>query len=186
MAQESEGAIAVSLANPADTQVFATRLAPLVRPGDVVALAGDLGTGKTTFARGFINALFVIHGLPPEDVPSPTFTLVQEYPLPDFTLYHIDLYRIEAELEILELGLEDAFAEGVCLVEWPDRLGSLLPANRLELDFRQGDAGEDSGQRVGRMVSPLQVFGHIIAPSPPPCCRIDGHVATRSGHGECI
>jgi tRNA threonylcarbamoyladenosine biosynthesis protein TsaE len=153
MAQESEGAIAVSLANPADTQVFATRLAPLVRPGDVVALAGDLGTGKTTFARGFINALFVIHGLPPEDVPSPTFTLVQEYPLPDFTLYHIDLYRIEAELEILELGLEDAFAEGVCLVEWPDRLGSLLPANRLELDFRQGDAGEDQDRRLVRLTA---------------------------------
>ena len=148
MAQESDGAIAVSLANPSDTQAFAARLAPLARPGDVIALAGDLGTGKTTFARGFINALFVAHGLPPEDVPSPTFTLVQEYQLPDFTLYHIDLYRIEAQSEIFELGLEDAFADGVSLIEWPDRLGSLLPASRLDMDFHQGGPGEDQDRRL--------------------------------------
>jgi tRNA threonylcarbamoyladenosine biosynthesis protein TsaE len=151
MAQESPesgGAIAVSLANPTDTQAFAARLAPLARPGDVIALAGDLGTGKTTFARGFINALLVTHGLPPEDVPSPTFTLVQEYQLPDFTLYHIDLYRIEGQSEIFELGLEDAFADGVSLVEWPDRLGSFLPENRLELNFRHAGPGEDQDQRL--------------------------------------
>ena len=145
---ESSRAISVSLANPTDTQAFAARLAPFARPGDVIALAGDLGTGKTTFARGFINALFVTHGLPREDVPSPTFTLVQEYQLPDFTLYHIDLYRIEAQSEIFELGLEDAFSEGVSLVEWPDRLGSLLPVNRLNLDFRQGGPGEDQERRL--------------------------------------
>ena len=148
MAQDSDGAIAVSLANPTDTQAFAARLAPFARPGDVIALVGDLGAGKTTFARGFINALFVAHGLPAEEVPSPTFTLVQEYQLPDFTLYHIDLYRIEAQSEIFELGLEDAFADGVSLVEWPDRLGSLLPANRLDLDIRQGGPGEDQDRRL--------------------------------------
>jgi tRNA threonylcarbamoyladenosine biosynthesis protein TsaE len=148
MAQESDGAIAVSLADPTDTQAFAARLAPVARSGDVIALAGDLGTGKTTFARGFINALLVAHGLPPEDVPSPTFTLVQEYQLPDFTLFHIDLYRIETQSELFELGLEDAFADGVSLVEWPDRLGSLLPASWLELKFRQGDPGEDQDRRL--------------------------------------
>ena len=148
MAQESDGAIAVSLANPKDTQAFAVRLAPFARPGDVIALAGDLGAGKTTFARGFINALFVAHGLPPEEVPSPTFTLVQEYQLPDFTLYHIDLYRIEALSEIFELGLEDAFVDGVSLVEWPDRLGSLLPENRLEMNFHLSGSGEDQDRRL--------------------------------------
>jgi len=145
---ESGGAIAVSLADPADTQAFAARLAPFARPGDVIALAGDLGSGKTTFARGFINSLLVAHGLPPEDVPSPTFTLVQEYQLPDFTLYHIDLYRVEAQSELFELGLEDAFADGVSLVEWPDRLGPLLPANRLEMTFRHGGPGEDQDRRL--------------------------------------
>jgi len=143
MAQQCDGAIAVSLANPADTQTFAARLAPFARPGDVIALAGDLGTGKTTFARGFINALLEVHGLPAEDVPSPTFTLVQEYQLPNFTLFHIDLYRIETQSELFELGLEEAFAGGVSLVEWPDRLGLLLPANRLELTFSQAGAGEN-------------------------------------------
>ena len=145
---ESYGAISVSLENPTDTQAFAARLAPFAGPGDVIALAGDLGTGKTTFARGFINALSVAHGLPPEDVPSPTFTLVQEYRLPDFTLYHVDLYRIEAQSEIFELGLEDAFADGVSLVEWPDRLGSLLPESRLHLEFRQGGPGDDQDRRL--------------------------------------
>lgn len=138
----------MSLANPTDTQALAARLAPFARPGDVIALAGGLGAGKTTFARGFIHALFSAHGLPPEDVPSPTFTLVQEYQLPDFTLYHIDLYRIEAQSEIFELGLEDAFADGVSLVEWPDRLGSLLPVNRLDVDFRQGGPDEDQDRRL--------------------------------------
>jgi tRNA threonylcarbamoyladenosine biosynthesis protein TsaE len=150
MAQESSGsggALAMSLADPTDTRAFAARLAPLARPGDVLALTGDLGTGKTTFARGFINALLAAHGLPPEDVPSPTFTLVQEYQLPEFTLYHIDLYRIEAREELFELGLEDAFADGVSLIEWPDRLGSLLPASRLELAFSQGGPDDDQDTR---------------------------------------
>jgi tRNA threonylcarbamoyladenosine biosynthesis protein TsaE len=141
-------AITVSLADAAATQAFGARLAPLARPGDVITLAGDLGTGKTTFARGFINALLAARGLPPEDIPSPTFTLVQEYQLPEFTLYHIDLYRIEAESEVLELGLEDAFSEGVSLVEWPDRLGSLLPADRLDVTFRQTASGDDRDGRL--------------------------------------
>lgn len=143
----SSGAIAISLADPTDTQALAARLAPLARPGDVLALAGDLGIGKTTFARGFINALLAVHGLPPEDVPSPTFTLVQEYQLPDFTLYHIDLYRIEAQAELFELGLEDAFADGVSLVEWPDRLGSLMPPKRLDVAFSLGGPGDDQDRR---------------------------------------
>lgn len=152
-AQDSDGAITVSLADQTDTQALAARLAPFARPGDVIALAGDLGTGKTTFARGFINALFVAHDLPPEEVPSPTFTLVQEYQLPDFTLYHIDLYRIEAQSELFELGLDDAFADGVSLVEWPDRLGSLLPADRLALAFRHGDPSAHQDSRLVQLTA---------------------------------
>ena len=136
---ESGDAIEVSLASPTETQELAVRLVPYARSGDAIALSGDLGTGKTTFARGFINALLARNGLPPEDVPSPTFTLVQEYQLPQFTLYHIDLYRIEEEAELIELGLEDAFADGVSLIEWPDRLGSLLPHSRLNMAFSHND-----------------------------------------------
>jgi len=155
MAQESAESgdtIEVSLASPIETHEFAARLAPYAGLGDTIALSGDLGTGKTTFARGFINALLAQNGLPPEDVPSPTFTLIQEYQLPQFMLYHIDLYRIEEESELIELGLEDAFADGLSLVEWPDRLGSLLPASRLDVVFEQG-------ARDGRLLH-LSVFGN--------------------------
>ena len=128
----------VVLANAIETQTFALRLALHTLPGDVFALSGELGTGKTTFARGFINGLFVSHGLPKEEIPSPTFNLVQEYTLPNYTIYHIDLYRIEHMAELSELGLEDAFTEGVTLVEWPERLGNLLPSDHLHIEFRQG------------------------------------------------
>jgi tRNA threonylcarbamoyladenosine biosynthesis protein TsaE len=150
MAQESpelDGAFTALLASPLDTHALAARLAPLARAGDVITLSGDLGAGKTTFARGFINALFVTHDLPLEDVPSPTFTLVQEYQLPLFTLYHIDLYRVESQSELFELGLEDFFSEGVSLIEWPDRLGSLLPSDRLDVTLRQGLPGEPQDHR---------------------------------------
>ena len=150
---KSSATMTVSLASPAQMQAFAARLAPFAEPGDVLALAGDLGSGKTTFARGFIKALFVAHRLPPEDVPSPTFTLIQEYPLPGFTLYHVDLYRIETEAELHELGLDDAFAEGVSLIEWPDRLGSMLPANRLEIAFRQGGPADDEELRFADLTA---------------------------------
>ena len=152
-AQDSDDAIEVSSANPSETLALAARLAALARPGDVIALAGDLGTGKTTFARGFINALFAAHNLPREDVPSPTFTLVQEYPLPDFTVYHIDLYRIEKPSEIDQLGIEEGFSRDVSLIEWPDRLGDLLPANRLHLAFRQGDPDKGPEARIVRLIA---------------------------------
>jgi tRNA threonylcarbamoyladenosine biosynthesis protein TsaE len=141
-AQKHDHATSVSLPDPAATQAFAARLARIVQPGDVIALIGDLGMGKTAFARGFVNALATLHGLPEEEVPSPTFTLVQTYPLPDFTVYHIDLYRLEDPAEALELGIEDAFADDVSLIEWPDRLGPLLPADRLDICFLPGETGD--------------------------------------------
>lgn len=120
--------------NEAELAVFAARLAPLLRGGDVICLRGDLGAGKTALSRALIRHLA---GNPDEEVPSPTFTLVQMYDLPHFTLWHFDLYRLdEEERDILELGWEEARRGGVALVEWPDRLGSLLPADRIEIDIR--------------------------------------------------
>lgn len=144
---DPNGPYRVVLANPTETQTFALRLALHTLLGDVFALSGELGTGKTTFARGFINGLFVSHGLPAEEVLSPTFNLVQEYTLPNYTIYHIDLYRIEHPAELNELGLEDAFTEGVTLVEWPERLGNLLPSDHLHIEFRHGKKSDVADER---------------------------------------
>jgi len=128
--------ITLDLADEAATRRFAAKIAPLARRGDVIALWGDLGAGKTAFARGFLRALGI-----EEDVPSPTFTLVQSYPAGDLTIFHFDLYRIEAVEETYELGIEDAFEDGVSLIEWPDRLGNLLPADRLDIAFDMAPPG---------------------------------------------
>ena len=127
------------LPGEASTEALARRLAPLSGPGDVLALWGDLGVGKTVFARAFVRA----RGNPLEDVPSPTFTLVQVYDAADGSsaqTYHFDLFRLESPDEAFELGIEEAFADAVSLVEWPDRLGRLLPAARLDVRLAEGPA----------------------------------------------
>jgi len=119
----------LTLADEAATVRLAHAVAALARPGDVIALAGDLGVGKTRFARAFIDRL----AGDGEEVPSPTFTLAQTYETPAGTVWHFDLYRLSGPTETRELGLEEAFAEGIALIEWPDRLGPLLPAERLDV-----------------------------------------------------
>ena len=104
--------------------VLATRL----RPRDVVALVGGLGAGKTTLARAILRAA---SGEPALVVPSPTFTLAEIYDTPKGTFWHFDLYRLEAPEQQFELGWEEARADGVALIEWAERLGSLLPQERL-------------------------------------------------------
>ncbi len=115
------------------------RLGRALRSGDTVALIGGLGAGKTTLARGLVQSL-----LPQETVPSPTYTLVQTYDLPRFTLWHCDLYRLEHPDEAYELGLMDAMGEDVCLLEWPDRLGDLLPDEALKIEI----TFDSDGRRV--------------------------------------
>lgn len=109
----------------------ATALGNVLRIGDVIALWGDLGTGKTTFSRFLIQALVG----KPVDVPSPTFTLLQIYEAPQAEIWHCDLYRLKAPEEAYELGLEDAFHQTICLIEWPERLGYLLPHQRIDIAF---------------------------------------------------
>ena len=119
------------LPDAAATQALGAALAQRLKAGDVVALRGDLGAGKTELARGLIRALFGDD----TEVPSPTFTLVQTYEdesLP-LSLWHFDLYRLEDPEEAFELGIEEAFADAVSLIEWPERLGPYLPARRLEI-----------------------------------------------------
>jgi len=98
------------------TAALGARIATALRPGDVVALAGDLGAGKTALARAILRGLGVAG-----HVPSPTFTLVQSYETPGLTVHHFDLYRIEDKSELRELGLEEAKEDGAVLIEWPDR-----------------------------------------------------------------
>ena len=126
--------VELELANEAATAALAGRIAGLVQVPDVIGLSGDLGAGKTAFARAFIRA----GGAPDEEVPSPTFTLVQTYDLTAGRVYHFDLFRIERPDAAREIGLEDAFAEGISLIEWPERLSGDWPVDRLEITFSQG------------------------------------------------
>jgi len=120
----------ILLPDLAATEVLALKLAPRLGTGDVLALSGDLGTGKTTFARAVLRALGVTG-----DVPSPTFTLVQSYDIDSLIVTHFDLYRLKSPDELDELGWDDALGEGVVLVEWPERAGGRIPADHLAMHF---------------------------------------------------
>jgi tRNA threonylcarbamoyladenosine biosynthesis protein TsaE len=115
----------------AATGRLAARIAAVATRGDVLALEGPLGAGKTVFARGFIRALTT----PDEEVPSPSFTLVQLYESAAGPIHHFDLYRIEAADELLELGIEETFADGITLIEWPERARSLRNERWLTVVF---------------------------------------------------
>jgi len=121
--------VTIELAGLKATNELAQKLARVAKPGDVIALSGDLGAGKTAFARAFIRALTDAD----EDVPSPTFTLVQTYEGEKVDIWHFDLYRLEHAEEVFELGIEDALSEAISLIEWPERMGPYIPRERLEL-----------------------------------------------------
>jgi N-acetylmuramate 1-kinase len=122
----------LALENEQATLRLVIDIANALEPGDMVTLSGDLGAGKTTFARALIRHLA---GNPTIPVPSPTFTLVQSYDLPRFPLLHADLYRLSGPDELTELGLDDLPDGTVILMEWPDRAGDFLPADRIDIAF---------------------------------------------------
>ena len=119
------------LSSPEDTAQLARRLGAELRPGDCVLLSGGIGAGKSHFAR----ALILSRLAEPEDVPSPTFTLVQTYDLEDGELWHADLYRLGDVDHIIELGLLDAMQSAITLIEWPDRLADFTPKNALHIEI---------------------------------------------------
>lgn len=124
------------LSDDAATQALGRRLAGLLRPREAICLTGPLGAGKSTLARALIRALTT----PDEDVPSPTFTLVQFYDGRDFPVAHFDLYRLSDPDEAYEIGLDEALEGGAALIEWPQRLEGRLPADRLDIEITiQGD-----------------------------------------------
>lgn len=114
----------------AETEALAKKVALMAQKGDVFALYGTLGMGKSVFARAFIQSLTKA-----EEVPSPTFTLVQEYQAADFDIYHFDLYRLKSPDEVFELGFEEAVYGGVSLIEWPEKAGAWLPKNIFKIEI---------------------------------------------------
>src|SRR6185295_3889993 len=121
-----------ALADEGGTFRLVVDIAAVIESGDVITLSGDLGAGKTTFARALIRFFAGDEGI---EVPSPTFTLTQTYALPRFALVHADLYRLSGPAELTEIGLEDTADDTVLMIEWPDRAGTLLPADRLDVAF---------------------------------------------------
>lgn len=131
--------LSIYLPDDAETARLGELLASLLHAGDTVLLSGGIGAGKTHLARAFIHASLGRA----EDVPSPTFTLVQTYDAEDCEIWHADLYRLSHPSEALELGLDTAFDTAICFVEWPDRLGDLAPENALKLALSiKGDGRE--------------------------------------------
>ena len=126
-----------------DTHRIASLLSAEVEPGDVICLNGDLGVGKTSFARAFIRTLTADD----EPVPSPTYTLIQHYHAKrnkvGLEIFHVDLYRISCHSEIEELGLEDALGIGVSLIEWPELSIPALPRDRLEIHLQFGKGASE-------------------------------------------
>lgn len=126
------------------TSTFAQRLANELIAGDCILLSGVVGAGKTHFARQIIQKrLSDLNQF--EDVPSPTFTLVQTYELDGVEIWHADLYRLSDSQEAFELGLEDAIETQICLIEWPDRLGAYTPDAALSIHF---DIIEDTVREI--------------------------------------
>lgn len=141
------------LVSAEETDALATRLAEATRPGDTLLLSGDLGAGKTHFARAFIR-----HAMGPggagEDIPSPSFTLVQIYDTPSGEIWHADLYRLGGPDEIMELGLDLAMEEARCLVEWPERMAPDWPGSAVLLRLERDAAGGEEGRVVTLWAGP--------------------------------
>lgn len=129
----------INVSDEASTLALGAKLIDQLSIGDVVTFTGDLGAGKTTLVRGMIQSF-----LGKIDVPSPTYTLVQTYDMPDFELWHCDMYRLERPEDGYELGLMDAFEDAVCLIEWPDKLGNLIPEETFAIEV----AFDGEGRKV--------------------------------------
>lgn len=143
---EAADPLILSLPTAAETEALGRRLAALARPGDAILLEGPIGAGKSCLARAFIRARLG----ETEEVPSPTFTLVQVYDDDGTEIWHADLYRLTHPDEVWELGLDEAFDAAICLVEWPDRLGSHLPPGALVIRLETIGEGRQAVLTGGR------------------------------------
>ena len=146
----------LELPNLSATQHLGALLADGLKAGDVISLSGPLGAGKSALARAIIVAANPYES----DIPSPTFSLIQIYELADRTpLWHLDLYRIESPEDAMQLGLDDAFLDAVCLIEWPDRLEKFLPDRTLSVHLCQAD-GDDLDDEAGIRLAKIKAPPH--------------------------
>jgi tRNA threonylcarbamoyladenosine biosynthesis protein TsaE len=132
----------LALPDEAATQALGRAVAGALRPGEAVCLYGPLGAGKSTLARALVRALTT----PDEDVPSPTFTLVQFYEGARLNVAHFDLYRLASPDEAYEIGLDEALDDGAAVIEWPERLEGRLPHDRLDIEIGLSDDGDSQGR----------------------------------------
>ncbi|EPX77402.1 tRNA (adenosine(37)-N6)-threonylcarbamoyltransferase complex ATPase subunit type 1 TsaE [Litoreibacter arenae] len=155
-AEQSE--LTVQLRDTDDTSTMARAFADLAMPGLCILLEGPVGAGKSFFARSVIQNLMARHG-GVEDVPSPTFTLVQTYDLGPLEVWHADLYRLTNPDELIELGLDQAFETALCLIEWPDRLGGLHPKGAVTLNLTPDPQNPD--RRSARISGPETLVARL-------------------------
>lgn len=147
----------LTLPDESATKALAEGMAHRLRPGDTILLEGPIGAGKSAFARALIRSRLGTT----EDVPSPTFTLVQTYEHPEGDIWHCDLYRLTNPDEAFELGLEEAFTQAICLIEWPDRLGVDQPQNALRCQFAAG--AQEHSVEISGPADWWQRLGHLFA-----------------------
>ena len=147
--------LALTLPDLAETKRLATCLSQFIVPGRVFCLSGPLGTGKSELARAMITASCG----PQDDIPSPTFSLIQPYMCNDgFEVWHMDFYRLETAEQALALGIEDAFYACCCLIEWPDKIQDRLPSNQIKIDLAMGP---DAGSRVVALAAAPEILDHF-------------------------
>lgn len=151
--------VQIFLSSDDETDRLGRTIAPSLRPGDSLLLAGPVGAGKSHLSRAIIRARLARM----EEVPSPTFTLVQTYEDPAGDLWHADLYRLSGVDDLLELGLEDAFHSAICLVEWPERLGPAAPEDPIRITLSpagEGRLAEISFHNRPHLQAALKGFAH--------------------------
>ncbi|KAJ57223.1 hypothetical protein ACMU_01645 [Actibacterium mucosum KCTC 23349] len=144
--------VELAVASADETADLARNIGAVLLPGDTLLLSGPVGAGKSHFCRSLIQSRLAVFNRF-EDVPSPTFTLVQTYVAGDVELWHADLYRLSDPSELFELGLDTAFDAAICLVEWPDRLGSDAPRDALRVGLH---SGETHDHRIITLQGPTQ------------------------------
>ena len=130
--------IILNKVGPKQTLIIATLFAELLGSGDSLLLFGDIGSGKTFFSRGVIQRMMVNQNVRVEEVPSPTYTIVQAYDSLSPPVWHLDLYRLSNPDEIIQLGLEEVLDMGILLIEWPNKMGSYIPTRNISLTFESG------------------------------------------------